>query len=293
LKNPHFLLFVTALVWASHWIVARSVIPYSSPVSMAFWRWVAAIAIIAPFALPSARAQWPAIRRAWRPILFFGTCGTVVYNVIAYVGLQNSTATNAVLFQSLSPALIPLIAWLLFRDRMSLTTAAGLCVSSLGVLAIVSRLNAHALLSLAVNPGDLWLLGSVALWSLYTACVRWQPRHLDPAVFMLAVMLAGMLTGLPLYLADLAAGGGAAFNATFIAGTLYLGGFTSVIAYILWNNGVRAVGPAKAGVYLHLIPILGAGMAVLFLGETLHAYHVVGLVLILGGVWLASRGRRP
>jgi drug/metabolite transporter (DMT)-like permease len=293
LKNPHFLLFITALIWASHWIVARSVIPYSSPVSMAFWRWVAAIAIIAPFALRPALAQWPAIRRAWRSILFFGTCGTVVYNAIAYSGLQNSTATNAVLFQSLSPALIPVIAGLLFRDRMSVTTAAGLCLSSLGVLSIVSRLDARALLSLAFNPGDLWLLGSVALWSLYTACVRWQPLHLDPASFMLAVMLAGMLTGLPLYVADVAAGGGAAFNGTFIAGTLYLGGFTSVIAYILWNHGVRAVGPAKAGIYLHLIPILGAGMAVVLLGETLHAYHVVGLVLILGGVWLATRARRP
>ena len=293
MKNPQLLLFTTALVWASHWIVARSVIPYASPVSMAFWRWVAAMAIIAPFALPSVRAQWAAVRRAWRPILFFGTCGTVVYNAIAYFGLQHSTATNAVLFQSLSPVLIPLVAWLLFRDRMSLATAAGLCTSFLGVLAIVSGLDAHALMTLTFNPGDLWLLGSVALWALYTACVRLQPHDLDPVVFMFAVMLAGMLTGLPLYLADLASGGGATFNATFVAGTLYLGGFTSVVAYILWNRGVRAVGPARAGVYLHLIPILGAGMAVVFLGETLHAYHVVGLALILGGVALAGRGRRP
>jgi drug/metabolite transporter (DMT)-like permease len=123
--------------------------------------------------------------------------------------------------------------------------------------------------------------------------VRWQPHDVDPIAFMSGVMLAGMLTGLPLYLADLASGGGAAFSATFVAGTLYLGGFTSVVAYILWNRGVRAVGPARAGVYLHLIPILGAGMAVAFLGETLHAYHVVGLALILGGVALATRGRRP
>ena len=292
MKNPHFLLFVTATLWASHWIVARLVVPHASGTALSFWRWAMAIAIIAPFSVRALRAQWPAVMRAWRPILFFGTCGTVLYNIIAYVGLQQTTATNAVLIQSLSPALIPLMAWVLFRDPMTPRIAVGLAISFVGVLAIVSRLDPGRLLALEINPGDLWIVGNAVLWSLYTACVRWQPHDLDPAAFMLALMLAGMITGLPAFLIDFAAGGRADFSLTFILGTLYLAAFTSVVCYILWNRGVRAVGPAKAGVYLHLIPILGATMATIFLGETLHAYHVVGLVFILGGVWLVTRGRR-
>jgi len=283
---------VTALIWASHWIVARSVVPYASPASMAFWRWLAAIALLAPFAAPALRRDWPAIRRAWRPILFFGTCGTVLYNIVAYIGIRQSTATNAVLFQSLSPAIIPLAAWLLFRERIALRTAAGLALSFAGVVAIVCRLDPAALTTLQTNPGDFWLLGCVALWAIYTACLRWQPRDLDPLAFMLAVMLAGMITGLPAYVVDLALGGKAQLNWTFVLGVLYLGAFPSVLCYIMWNRAVRAVGPAKAGAYLHLIPLLGAGMAVVFLGERLYPYHVIGLALILGGVWLAARGRR-
>jgi drug/metabolite transporter (DMT)-like permease len=109
---------------------------------------------------------------------------------------------------------------------------------------------------------------------------------------MLAVMLAGMLTGLPAWLIDLATGGGAQPTAAFVLGALYLGAFPSVLCYVMWNRGVRAVGPTTAGAYLNLIPLLGAGMASALLGEQLHFYHVVGLVLILGGVWLATRRRR-
>jgi drug/metabolite transporter (DMT)-like permease len=107
---------------------------------------------------------------------------------------------------------------------------------------------------------------------------------LNPLAFMLAVMLAGMLTGLPAYLIDYAAGG--RFEPTWgsVLGTAYLGLFPSVICYVMWNRGVAEVGPARAGVYLHLIPLLGALMAVVLLGEQLHLYHLVGIALILLGI---------
>lgn len=289
--NPHVLLFVTALFWAGHWIVARAVVPYATPAGMAFWRWAAAIALLAPFAAGALVRGWPAIRRAWRPILFFGTCGTVLYNTIGYFGIRQSTATNAVLFQSITPAVIPLFGWLLFRERIRPATAAGLALSFAGVLAIVSRLDPGALLGLRINPGDFWLLGNVALWALYTACMRWAPRGIDPLAFMLAVMLAGMATGVPVYLADLAAGGRVQPTGGFVLGILYLAALPSILCYVMWNRAVAMVGPARAGVYLHLIPLLGAGMAIVFLGERLQLHHAVGLALILSGVALAARRR--
>lgn len=289
--NAHLLLLLTALFWAAHWIVARAVIPHTTPAGMAFWRWASALVLLAPFAAPVLVREWPAYRRAWRPILFFGTCGTVLYNCIGYFGIRQTTATNAVLLQSLTPAVIPVFAWLLFRDRLRAVTAAGLALSFVGVLVLVSRLDARTLLRLDLNPGDLWLIANVALWALYTACLRWKPAGLDGPGFMLAVMLAGMLTGIPAFLVDLAAGGRTDATIGVALGILYLGAFPSVLCYIMWNRGVAAVGPARAGAYLHLIPISGAGMAAAFLGEAIHGYHLAGLALIAAGVWLASRGR--
>lgn len=291
MRNPHVLLALTALFWAAHWIVARAVVPHASPAAMAFWRWAAAIILLAPFAGPALVREWPQVRRAWRPILFFGTCGTVLYNTIGYFGIRSSSATNALLFQSVTPGVIPLFAWLIFRERIRLATAAGLALSFCGVLALLSRLSLENLLRLNLNPGDLWLLTNVALWSFYTVFVRWKPQGLSEFTFMLAVMLAGMLTGLPAYLVDLAAGGTIEPSAGVVAGILYLAAFPSILCYVMWNIGVAKLGPAKAGAYLHLIPLLGAFMAVFFLGESIHAHHIAGLALILAGVWLASRRR--
>ncbi len=289
MRNPHLLLALTALFWAAHWIVARAVVPHASPAGMAFWRWAAAIVLLAPFAGPALVREWPSIRRAWRPILFFGTCGTVVYNTIGYFGIRHTTATNALLFQSVTPGIIPLFAWVLFRERLRPLTAAGLALSFTGVVALVSRLSLQNLLSFDLNPGDLWLLANVALWSIYTVCVRWKPRGIGNFAFMLAVMLAGMLTGLPAYLLDVAAGGRMEPSAGVVLGILYLAAFPSILCYVMWNIGVAKVGPAKAGAYLHLIPLAGVFMAMFFLGESLEVHHIVGLALILSGVWLASR----
>ncbi len=290
--NPHALLAATALFWAAHWIVARAVVPYVTPVGMAFWRWAAAIAILLPFAWRPFRSDWERIRSQWQPVLFFGTCGTVLYNSIGYVGIERTTATNAVLLQSVTPGVIPLVAWLLFRERIGGRTAAGLAVSFAGVLAIVSRLDARALAALEIAPGDLWLLANVLLWSVYTACLRWKPQGLHPLAFMLAVMLGGMVTGLPAYALEFAAGGRIEPNAGAIAGILYLAAFPSVLCYVMWNRGVEEVGAATAGAYLHLIPLAGSAMAILFLGERLQLHHAAGIALIFAGVFLVSHGRR-
>lgn len=286
------LLFLTALVWASNWVVARAVVPHASPMSMGFWRWATAIVVLLPFAGPQLVRDWPHVRRAWRAILFFGTCGTVVYVSIGYLGVRTSTATNAVLFQSFTSAWIPLLAWLIFRERPRVLTMLGLAISFAGVLAIISRLDAAVLAGLQVNPGDFWLLLNTLMWAVYTACLRWKPAAMNFYSFLLAIALAGMLTGVPAWLIELRMGGGVEPNPGAIAGIVYLGTVPTLLGYMMWNRGVAIVGPVRAGAYLHLIPPLGAAMAIVFLGEALRLYHVLGFGLILGGVWLAAR-RRP
>ena len=283
---------LTALFWAGHWIVARAVVPYATPVGMAFWRWTAAVVILAPFAWPHFLRDAPALRAGWKPVLFFGTCGTVLYNSIGYMGIQQTTATNAVLLQSVTPGIIPLVAWLLFRERIGRRTALGLAVSFAGVLAIVTRLDAGVIASLEVAPGDMWLLANVFLWALYTVCLRWKPQGLHPLAFMLAVMIAGLLTGIPAYALDAAAGGRVEANWGAVAGILYLAAFPSILCYIMWSKGVAEIGAAKAGAYLHLIPLAGSLMAIVFLDERLHLHHVAGILLIFAGVYLVSRGGR-
>lgn len=289
--SAHLLLALTAFFWAGHWIVARAVHLEVSPVALSFWRWATATAVLAPLAGRELARNWPVLRAHWGRLLFFGATGTGVYNVIGYLGIRETTATNAVLIQAVTPALIPLFALLLFRERAGPRALAGAALAFCGVAAIVIRLDPQALRTLRVNPGDLYLVGNVALWALYTVCLRWKPAALSQAGFLLACALFGMVPMLPLYAADLAAGGRVELSWGPLLGIAYLGVFPSVVCYQFWAKGVQAIGPRRAGAYLYLIPFFGALMAVAFLDERLHLYHAVGIALIFVGVWLAVRGR--
>ena len=251
-----------------------------------------AIALLVPLTGRQLARDWPVVRAHWKVIALFGLTGNAVFNMIGYYGIRETTATNALLIQSVTPALIPLFALLLFGERIGARAALGVAVSFCGVLAIVSRLDPQLLASLQVNHGDLFLLGNAAMWALYTVCLRFKPPALSQLSFLLACSLASMLVMLPLYAADIAAGGRIVLGWGPVLGILYLGLLPSVACYVMWGKGVQAIGAGAAGAYLYLIPPFGILMAVAFLGERLHLYHAVGMVLIFAGVWLAARRAR-
>lgn len=285
------LLVLTALFWGGHWVVARAVHTEATPFALSFWRWLTAAAVLAPFAWKPFVADWPKVRAEWKWLAVFALCGTGIYNGIGYVGIQDTTATNALLIQSVTPALIPLLAFILLRERIGPAAIAGVMISCAGVLTIACKLDLQALLAFELNRGDLWLLANVALWALYTVCLRWKPQGLHPFTFLFAIMVIGVVQVLPFYAWELARGGGVRVGTGAVLGILYLGIFPATLNYLMWNRAVAEIGAARAGPYLYLVPVFGTAMAYVFLGERLHLYHLVGVALIFAGIWLASRDR--
>ena len=289
--SPQLLLVLTALFWGGHWVVARAVYTESTPFALAFWRWLTAAAVLAPFAWKPFLADFGKVRANWKWIGLLSLCGTGLYNGIGYIGIQYTTATNALLIQSVTPAMIPVFAFLLLRERIGPIAVVGVALSFAGVIAIACRLDLNALRGLELNRGDLWLLVNVSLWALYTVCLRWKPQGLHPFTFLFAIMLAGVIQLVPFYLFELATGGGVKVSTQSVLGILYLGIFPATLSYLLWNRAVADIGAARAGPYLYLVPVFGTAMAYVFLGERLHLYHLVGVVMIFAGIWLASKDK--
>ena len=285
------LLVLCALFWGGHWIVARAIQAEATPFALSLWRWLAAALILAPFAWRPMLADAARLRAQWRPLLLLGFTGTGFYNAIGYCGIQSTTATNALLIQSVTPTLIPLLAFILLRERIGRMAIFGAALSFAGVLSIASQLDLYALLALELNRGDLWLLVNVCMWALYTVCLRWKPADLHPFSFLFVLVVLGVVQLLPLYAFELATGGGIRASASTILGVLYLGLFPSVLCYLMWNRAVAAIGAARAGPYLYLVPVFGTAMALVFLGERLYAYHLVGVSLIFAGIGLTSRDK--
>lgn len=292
--NPYLLLALTPLFWAVNWVFGRGLAPDIPPMAMTFFRWFFAILMLAPFAWSHVKRDWPLVRRYWRTLLFLGAIGIGSHNALAYLGLNYTTATNGLILNSFIPVMIVAMSWIFLREPLSPLQFSGVIVSLAGVLAILSQGSLAAIMSFRLNGGDLLVILSMAMWSVYTICLRWRPPGLHLLSFLFVIAVVGDLCMLPLFLGELAFGRHMVVTFPNVAALVSVSLFSSVLAYIFWNHGVEQVGANVAGLFVHLMPVFGVVLAWLFLGEQLARYHVVGIALILTGIWITSRlGRRP
>jgi drug/metabolite transporter (DMT)-like permease len=260
------------------------------PLALSFWRWALALLILLPFAHRGLRGQAGLLRRHWVWLSVLAVLGVTNYNTFAYLGLQTTTATNGVLLASTTPVLIVLLSWLLLGQGVGVRQGLGLLLSLVGVLAIVSEGDPARLVAIRPNPGDLWILAASLDWALYSVCLRWRPAGLDPLVFLTATVALGCVPLAGLYAWELALGRGFSATPTNLAALAYVALFPSVLAYVIWNRSVARLGANRTGQYIHLMPMFGALLAIVLLGERPGWFHGAGLVFIAGGIWLAAYG---
>jgi drug/metabolite transporter (DMT)-like permease len=285
----YLLLVLTALFWAGNWVIARGLQGHMSPIAMAFWRWLAAFAILLPFvAAPIARER-RLILRSWKVLAILAVLGVSLFNILTYTGLKYTTATNGVLLNSVIPILIIAINVIFLREPLGVRHAAGVAISLGGVLIIVAQGELDTLLHLRLNPGDLLVLAAMVTWAVYTVMLRWRPRELSSRAFTGSLIAIGVAVLLPVFAWDYGAGHRTQWGPVTWGAVAYFGVFPSVLAYFFWNAAVERVGAERAGTFLHLMPLFGAVLAWIFLGESLLWYHYTGAVLVFSGLFITSR----
>lgn len=286
---PLFLAFA-ALAWAGNHVVARAIAGKVPPGSVNLWRWVLVAVLVGLVSARTIAADWPAMRRHWMRLFLLGATGGGLFGTLQYVGLQYTTVVNMGVLNSVAPALIVAASVLLFRDPVRPVQIVGILVSLAGVLAMVCQLDWSRLAALAFNRGDLIILANMALFAGYSACLRLRPP-IALSSFLFALSIAAALANVPHALYEHAAGDAFPISVLSLGAVVYAALVTSIVAYVCWSKGVEALGPSRAGVFLHLIPIANAVLGISLFGETLRLHHVIGFLLVLTGVALASVGR--
>jgi drug/metabolite transporter (DMT)-like permease len=292
IRSPYVLLTVTAFFWSLNWVIGKAVVGTISPIALTLVRWVIAVTAMMPFAYPVIRAHWPVVRRNWKAIAWIGFWGTGLHNAFSYVGLNYTTATNGVILNSSIPILIILTGWVVYRDTITRVQAAGVAVSLVGVLVVLSGGDPAVLARFTLNHGDVIVLAGMVFWAVYTVLLRMRPKELPGLALLACCGTVGVVLLVPLAAAEfLWFGGKIDVTPASVAAMVYVGTFPSFIGYVFWNRAVAEVGPNVAGIFIHLMPAFGSFLAWLFLGERFAVFHLVGIALILAGVWLTARGR--
>jgi drug/metabolite transporter (DMT)-like permease len=283
-------LTVTSLLWSGNTITGRALHDAIPPAAFAFWRWALILALLAPFVAGELVRTWPVIRRSWPMLAALGLMSTALYHALIFWALHYTAALNAQLLNSTIPLWVLLMAWLALGVRPTRREWLGLAVSGAGVAAILARGEWQRLAALEFNAGDLLMLAGMIVWSVYTLCLPRRPRELSAFAYTFVAGAFGLAGLVPIYAWELATGRGEfALTGAVVAGILYTAVLASIVATATFNFGVDGAGAARASFFTHLVPVFGAVLGVLLLGEPVGWYHLAGFALILAGIALATR----
>lgn len=282
------LLMLPPLFWSGNFILGRYVAGEVPPVALAFWRWTLGALITLPFAWAHLRRDWPTYRRHWRIVLLLSALGIAAFNTLVYIGLASTTALNGVMMQSAMPVLIVLMSFMLFRDTISPLQGVGIAVSLTGALTLIAHGDAEVLAGLRFAAGDVWIFAAVLAYGAYTALLRRRPA-VHGLSFVVVTFAVGAAMLLPLYLWESLNGHPLRLTAVSVGAIAYVSVFPSILAYLCFNRAAALIGPNRTGLSIHLMPVFGSLLAILFLGERPHLYHAAGIALIACGIVLATR----
>jgi len=288
--NAYFLLALASLCWSGNHLMGRAIAGHVPPLTISTLRWLLAAAILFPFVRGHLVRDWPLIRQNFGVIVYLSLLGGGLFGALQFVGLQWTTALNVSVMNSLAPVFIAAAAAIMFRDRLTGRQVAGIAISLLGVLAIITKLDPAIAATFAFNLGDIIIVVNMALWAVYSASLRWRPP-IHPLSFMFVFALVAGIAMLPAFAWEYATGYVLQPTLLTFSAIAMVTIFSTIVAFVSWTRGVELIGPNRAGVFLHLIPVYSALLTGALLGEPLRFYHVAGFALILFGVWCASRSR--
>lgn len=281
-------LLLSALFWAGHAVLARGVADHIPPAGLTFWRWLLALAIVLPIAGHRLWRHRALIRAHWRYLTLLAWLAGTGFNILLYFAVDTTSATNAVLINGVGPIFVVGLAWQSFRQPVTKRQALGILFGVAGTLVIVTRGVPSAIIGLEIVPGDMLMILAVSLTAAYSVLLRLRPHGLDDMTLLAAIVIFSLALAVPFYVAEHLNGDVMPLTWTSAGAVVYVGLFASLLAYGGWNLGIRLVGASAASLFMYLIPVFGAGLAILFLGETLHVFHIVGFALVAFGLAFAT-----
>ncbi|MGC9473434.1 DMT family transporter [Streptomyces sp. WG4] len=274
---------LATLVWSGSFVTSRALGDSVPPVQHAFWRWVVAVAVVAPFGARRAWRQRALVRRHLGFVLLASLLGVTVYNTLVNQAGVTTPAANMGMIMAASPVLMAL--WERAAGvRLGPRRVAGLLIACVGVLLLVSD-------GASFSAGDLWMIAAACCFGSYSALLRRRPAELGGAAFLFTTFLLGTLMLLPAHAASVAVQGGFSPTPGTVLPLLYVGVASSAVAFFAWNRAISLIGPTRAGIVYYLQPVCVALLSWALLAEPTGWAQAGCMALILGGVVLGAGAR--
>lgn len=275
-------------IWAGNFVAARALADQIPPIQFNFWRWVIAFLAILPFGLSSLREDLNRAGKNFGYLSIMAILGVTLMNAFIYKAGQTTESLNMALIMPATPIVIMVLARMVYNEPITALRLCGMLLASIGIIALISRGNLERLLNLQFQQGDIWTLGCMLCFALYSLFMRQRPADISPTGFNIIVFGLGILYSFPLLLAELwlVAWPSLTFEGAFGIG--YAGIGCSALAFWLWTVAIDKTGPVKAGIIYYSLPFFAAVMGKIILDENVTFAQIWGGCLIIGGILLAT-----
>jgi len=284
-------LTLTALFWAGNTVAGRLAVGEVSPYTLVFLRWIMVIGVLWPIYGSEVRAKWGEIRPRLGRLVLMGALGFTGFNALYYYAAYHTTAINMGLLQGAVPAFVLIGAFLAHGVRPSLLQVVGVTVTALGVAVIATQGEPLKLFEMAFNRGDVALIVACVFYSFYTIALKDRPQ-MSGVAFFTFMALVSVITSIPLLVYEGMTTGLAWPTLKGWAIIVWVAIFPSCLAQLFYMSGVDKIGPGRAGVFVNLVPVFSAILAVWLIDEPFATFHAVALALVIGGIVLAQRTGR-
>tara|TARA_B100000123_G_scaffold272025_1_gene253334 strand:- start:2300 stop:3163 length:864 start_codon:yes stop_codon:yes gene_type:complete len=281
---------LTVTFWAGNFIVGKFASYYNvPPFSLNFYRWFFAWLILAPFTLPEILKHKDYIKENFKLFLILGVTSITVFNSIVYYSLNFTQVISGVLMISTIPVMIMLFSSILKIEKTNVFQILGVLFSFTGVILIITKANFEILKNLDFNKGDITMVVAMFSWALYSALLKKQSHKLSQLSFLEVIITFGLIFLIPIYFIEYQIGYRITLEKPFIMILSYVVLFPGLASFILWIKGISLIGANRSGVFLHLMPILSAIMAMIIFKEKFMLYHILGAVFIVTGIVLSNK----
>jgi drug/metabolite transporter (DMT)-like permease len=289
---PYLLIIAAALIIASNHVLARYLNGVVPPMGMVFWRMVVGALFLLPITGYGLIANRRLILRHWKLFTVMGILFVPLGNGLIYTAYLFTTAINGGVVSASQPAITALLTWLMFRDAINWKQGIGIVIAGIGVLVIITRGDPLAVLSMRMNIGDLIMLAAIAFAALYNVLIRKVPEQIPVPQLMVVVLVTGAVITLPLYIIETIYLRPIPINLLTVGSILWVGIAVTAIAVALMSVAIRQIGANKASMSNYMRALFTALLAVVLLGEEFQTFHLIAMALVIGGVYLMTRGGR-
>ncbi len=289
-KLAYLILILTTIFWSGNFIVGKAASMFQiPPFSLNFYRWFFAGLILLPFTYKEIINKKKYILDNLGFFIILGITSITIFNSIVYYSLYYTQVISGILMISTIPVWIIFISSLLNIEKTNIFQILGVVLSLTGVIFIITKADLNLIKNLDFNKGDLSMVVAMFSWAIYSALLKSKKYEISQVSLLEVVIICGLTFLIPIYFIEMKMGNQIILGKPFYLILGYVVLFPGLAAFFFWIKGISIIGANRAGIFLHLMPIMGAIMAMLIFDEKFMFYHILGAIFIIAGITLSNK----